>query len=230
MAAVSSPKSSSARRVQFGQFTFDYSSRLLLCKGVQRHLSPKAQQLLHTLIDARPRAVPRQALFEAIWPSTFVVDSNLAAIVNELRRALGDDPRDPHFIRTVHAFGYAFCGDVSGADQQSTPYGVTLVCESRSIALPNGAHISGRGYDATVVLMNRMVSRLHARITVDDADVWIEDLGSTNGTFVNGNRITRPFLIAGHSSSIIFGTVPGSIIQRSLSTTGSLQKIALVPA
>jgi len=230
MAVVSSPKSSSAGRVQFGQFTFDYSSRLLLCNGVRRHLSPKAQQLLHTLIEARPRALPRQLLFEAIWPSTYVVESNLAAIVNELRRALGDDPRDPHFIRTVHAFGYAFCGDVRGADAQSVPYGATLQCESRSFPLPNGAHVVGRGHDATVVLMNRMVSRLHARITVDGEDVWIEDLDSTNGTFVNGNRITRPFLLAHRTSSIVFGTVGGSIIRRSLSTTGSLQKIALVPA
>ena len=38
-------------------------------------------------------------------------ESTLAVVVTGLRQALGDDARQPRFIRTVHRFGYAFCGE-----------------------------------------------------------------------------------------------------------------------
>ena len=46
-----------------------------------------------------------------IWPGTYVSESTLAVVVTGLRQALGDDARQPRFIRTVHRFGYAFCGE-----------------------------------------------------------------------------------------------------------------------
>jgi pSer/pThr/pTyr-binding forkhead associated (FHA) protein len=36
-----------------------------------------------------------------------------------------------------------------------------------------------------------MVSRRHAKISVEGGDIFLEDLGSTNGSFVNGEKITR---------------------------------------
>lgn len=86
---------------------FDVGSRLLRRDDEVRHLSPKAQQLLWMLIEARPDAVSRQDLSDELWPSTFVAETNLPCIVNEVRRALDDDSRTPRFIRTVHAYGEA---------------------------------------------------------------------------------------------------------------------------
>src|SRR5579872_3396501 len=49
----------------------------------------------------------------------------------------------------------------------------------------------GRSSDLDMVLVEDMVSRKHARIAMQGDQIWIEDLGSTNGTFVNGEKIGR---------------------------------------
>lgn len=51
--------------------------------------------------------------------------------------------------------------------------------------------IIGRSNDLDMVLVEDMVSRKHAKITVSGGKITIEDLGSTNGTFVNGIRLAR---------------------------------------
>src|SRR5438132_13579849 len=51
--------------------------------------------------------------------------------------------------------------------------------------------VVGRASNTDMVLMEDMVSRKHAKITVAGEDVVIQDLGSTNGTFVNGEKVKR---------------------------------------
>src|SRR6202161_3836192 len=64
--------------------------------------------------------------------------------------------------------------------------------------------IVGRSSDLDMVLVEDMVSRKHARITVQGDQIWIEDLGSTNGTFVNGEKIKRGRLKEG--DRVLIGT------------------------
>jgi pSer/pThr/pTyr-binding forkhead associated (FHA) protein len=54
---------------------------------------------------------------------------------------------------------------------------------------PNREIIIGRSSDLDMVLVEDMVSRKHAKISTDDHTVSIQDLGSTNGTFVNGEKV-----------------------------------------
>jgi DNA-binding response OmpR family regulator len=54
---------------------------------------------------------------DSVWPDTIVVETNLANLVGEIRTALGDDPGQPGFIRTVHRFGYAFRRHQTPADR-----------------------------------------------------------------------------------------------------------------
>ena len=54
------------------------------------------------------------------------------------------------------------------------------------------AHIVGRGADASVWIDATGVSRHHARILIDGGDATLEDLGSKNGTYVAGERVTSP--------------------------------------
>jgi len=57
--------------------------------------------------------------------------------------------------------------------------------------------VIGRGVEADVRLIEDKMSRRHCRIRVHDDGTYIEDLGSTNGTFVNGTRVARQKLIDG---------------------------------
>jgi len=69
---------------------------------------------------------------------------------------------------------------------------------------PNREIIIGRSSDLDMVLVEDMVSRKHAKITTDDHTVSIQDLGSTNGTFVNGEKIRAVRLKEG--DRILVGT------------------------
>src|SRR5262245_3082375 len=51
--------------------------------------------------------------------------------------------------------------------------------------------VVGRGPPSAVIISHGSISRAHARFTLSDEGIHIEDLGSTNGTEVNGKRIDR---------------------------------------
>jgi len=64
--------------------------------------------------------------------------------------------------------------------------------------------VVGRSSDLDMVLVEDMVSRRHAKISVNGDTVTIQDLGSTNGTFVNGERVERMQLTDG--DRVLIGT------------------------
>src|SRR5512143_3663118 len=97
-------------RVLFGDWILDTESRQLVRSGDAVHLSPKAFDLLTTLLRERPRALSKVELRERIWPGTFVTETSLANLIAELRSTLGDEAQEPRYIRTLHRHGYAFCG------------------------------------------------------------------------------------------------------------------------
>jgi len=70
--------------------------------------------------------------------------------------------------------------------------------------VPEKQIIVGRSSDLDMVLVEDMVSRKHARIAMQADQIWIEDLGSTNGTFVNGEKIKRARLKEG--DRVLIGT------------------------
>jgi DNA-binding winged helix-turn-helix (wHTH) protein len=178
-------------QVTFGGYCLDLGTRQLLLGRTEVRLSPKAFDLLHVLVDNRTRAVSKEELHERLWPGTFVTDANLAVLVAELRSALHDRPGAPRFVRTVHRFGYAFCGQISG-EAEASPSGLTcwIVWKGGEIRLADGENIIGRDPAAAVRLDFPSVSRRHARIVVSADGAVVEDLGSKNGTFLREVRVT----------------------------------------
>jgi DNA-binding winged helix-turn-helix (wHTH) protein len=176
-------------RARFAQFAIDSETRQLLGHGREIHLSPKAFDLLCTLIETRPKVVEKADLRAKIWPNTYVVDANLNVLIGEIRRALGDRVQDPRFIRTVFGVGYAFCGTAAD-DPRLRTEGQALFCwvvwNGRTYPLAEGDNIIGRDPQSDMWLDADGVSRRHAIIRVDSRNrrVRLEDLGSTNGTFV----------------------------------------------
>jgi DNA-binding winged helix-turn-helix (wHTH) protein len=193
-------------RYRFGRFVLDSDARELLRDGAPVHLSPKAYQLLEALLESRPKALSKAALHDRLWPKTFVVETNLANLVVEIRGVIGDDPRRPRFVRTVHGFGYAFRdggeptaareGSEAAAGPRAAPAAHRVIWERRVLPLELGENLLGRDEQAAVRIDAPGVSRRHARIVVRPDGATLEDLGSKNGTFLRERRLESPAEIA----------------------------------
>ena len=97
---------------EFGPFTVQPDERLLLQEGRPVSLTPKAFDLLIQLIDRPGQLVGKQELMAALWPDTFVEETNLAYTMSALRRAIGDGQNGNQYIQTVPTRGYRFVSPV----------------------------------------------------------------------------------------------------------------------
>jgi len=172
----------------FGPFSFDAAARRLTNGGDHVHLTAKATDLLALLASRQPDAVSKKEIHQHLWPDTFVSDVSLTTLIFELRAALGESARKPRFVRTVHGFGYAFQGDSGQNDAAAAETPFCIIHDGRDIALSRGENILGRSRECRVRIDSARVSRRHARITIDGDAALIEDCGSTNGTWVGGQR------------------------------------------
>lgn len=152
--------------------------------GDELHLTPKAFALLALLIEAAPRVVPKSELHRCLWPNGVVSDATLAGLVKELRRALSGHA--PPCIRTVHRVGYAFDAPLIASERAWPNVVRWLALQDRCLALAEGENLVGRDPRSQVRLDYATVSRRHARIVIDPRGAVLEDLGSKNGTSVDG--------------------------------------------
>src|SRR5215472_1602506 len=95
--------------------------------------------------------------------------------------------------------------------------------------VPDKQILIGRSSDLDMVLVEDMVSRKHARIAMQADQIWIEDLGSTNGTFVNGEKIKRARLKEG--DRVLIGTsilklIAGDAPRDSMDAKRELENVA----
>jgi DNA-binding winged helix-turn-helix (wHTH) protein len=168
----------------------DVGARLVRRSGTDIHLPPKAFDLLLILVRNQPNAVPHEQLHAALWPGVHVSETSLAALVTQLRKALGDTADEGRVIRTLARVGYAFIGEatVAGHELAGAPV-CRLVWRRRPFDVPVGESVIGRDRGCAIRIDAESVSRHHARLNVIGGAVSIEDLGSKNGTWVGGDRI-----------------------------------------
>lgn len=179
--------------VRFESFEFDSVRRCLFSAGEEVHLTPKAFDLLALLIEATPRVVPKSELHGCLWPNGVVSDATLAGLVKELRRALaGPEPR-PSLIRTVHRVGYALDTPIIANEKRAWPKAARwFAAKDRTLPLAEGENLIGRDPQSKIWLDHSTVSRRHARIVVGSNGALLEDLGSKNGTSVDGIALSAP--------------------------------------
>ena len=108
---------------RFGNVVVDHSNLQLTVDGVARPLEPKAFRLLQFLIENTGRAVSKDEIMTAVWPDTAVTDNALTRAVAQLRKALGDDSKEPRFIETIPTIGYRFLAqpDADPPSKQISP-------------------------------------------------------------------------------------------------------------
>ncbi len=210
-------------RLAFGDCVFDSGTHEVFRGGHASALPPKAFVLLDLLIARRPNAVSKEEIHEQLWPGTFVSDASLANLVAELRATLGDDARRPRIIRTIHRFGYAFRAEVrdAAAPSASRPLGriaCRVLWEGGEIELQEGENVLGREPGAAIWIDDSSVSRRHARIVVGRDGARLEDLGSKNGTKLQGRRIRDVARLADRD---VIQIGPASMVFRLYSRTGT---------
>lgn len=106
----------------FGPFCLDTLNRSLLRSGERVYIQPKTYEVLWLLIQNRDRVVSREELRDGVWgATTWVVESALRFQINQARKALGDDPSDPKYIKTFPKLGFQFIASVNQNAQTNIP-------------------------------------------------------------------------------------------------------------
>ncbi len=106
---------------RFGEFTLDTDQRLLLRDGKPLPLTPKMLETLLILVEDSGRIVEKEVLMKRLWRDTFVEEANLTFNIQQLRKTLGDNARQPRFIETIPRRGYRFIADVEEVLTEASP-------------------------------------------------------------------------------------------------------------
>src|SRR5262245_38390022 len=101
--------------VAFSGYRFDTETGRLWAGTDEVRLTPKAAAVLRALVAEAGTPVSKESLFATVWNGVAVSDDALTSCIQELRRALEDDARQPRFIETRHRRGYQFVAPVSAA-------------------------------------------------------------------------------------------------------------------
>ena len=97
----------------FGPFRLDEISQCLWRDEERISLAPKTFSVLKYLVSNPGKLVTQDELLQAVWPETFVQPEVLRKYVQELRRVLGDPPKNPMYIETLPKRGYRFLAAVA---------------------------------------------------------------------------------------------------------------------
>jgi DNA-binding winged helix-turn-helix (wHTH) protein len=154
--------------------------------------------LLVYLAQHAGEAVSKHQLIDHVWKTEFIAESALTRAVGELRRALGERAREPHYLETITKRGYCVIAPVEYLGEppprefgEAAAVPCAIMQGEREFLLAPGENVIGRATDAAVRIDSTAVSRHHARIVVGSEHATLEDLGSKNGTRVWGRVIDR---------------------------------------
>jgi serine/threonine protein kinase/Tol biopolymer transport system component len=104
---------------EFGDFRLNAQTRVLSRERQPVPLPPKAYEVLLVLVQNGGQVLSKDELMNAVWPDSFVEESNLTQTVFILRKALGE--RSEHrYIVTVPGRGYCFVALVKSPDSEKT--------------------------------------------------------------------------------------------------------------
>jgi len=110
--------------MRFGPFTADRLAYRVSRGDVVLDLTPKLLDVLFHFLDRPGQLVTKDALLDAVWPGANVTENAVAQALSDLREALGDDPAEPTFIKTIARRGYRFIAEVRSdtpADPAASP-------------------------------------------------------------------------------------------------------------
>jgi eukaryotic-like serine/threonine-protein kinase len=122
--------------LQFKDFTIDIDQRVLLREGMPVGLAPKVFETLLALIENHGRIVLKEELMKRLWPDTFVEEANLTFNIQQLRKSLGDNARNPIYIQTIARRGYRFIAAVEPVVSDNREVQNLPVVDTPQVTLP----------------------------------------------------------------------------------------------
>jgi DNA-binding winged helix-turn-helix (wHTH) protein len=159
-----------------------------------RHLEPKVMAALVALASRAGEVLTKAELTDAVWQVPFISENRLVGVIADLRRAFGDDAGAPRIVETIPTRGYRLAVPVEWIDGGAAPppqaSHFMLESADESYPLREGVSIIGREAWVDVRIHSEWVSREHARVEVAGDSAVLEDLGSKNGTYHNGVRLS----------------------------------------
>src|SRR6266702_7116324 len=162
--------------VSFDPFRFESATGRLWCGTQEVRLTPKAAAVLGALIAHAGEPVSKQALFASVWRDSVVSDDALISCIQELRKALADDPKQPRFIETRHRRGYRFVAPVS---QPTVPAAdLPNKAEKDALVAEKGTDVSGKHFYKSAAADNAEAQRFFRRAieldpTLAQAYAWL---------------------------------------------------------
>ena len=102
----------SEKNYKIDEFILDISKRELIYKDNPVHLSSRAFDILHYLLQKKGTVVTKDELLDKVWADSFVEESNLAVHISAIRRVLKERKGETRFIKTVSGRGYSFVSNV----------------------------------------------------------------------------------------------------------------------
>ncbi|HQN53229.1 MAG TPA: winged helix-turn-helix domain-containing protein [Novosphingobium sp.] len=103
--------------IAFGPFVLDRGDERLVGPEGPIRIGHRAFCLLCVLIDRRGALLTKDQLFDSVWGNVIVSEATLTSVIKELRRALGDDAKQPRYVRSIYGRGYRFIAEVRPVDR-----------------------------------------------------------------------------------------------------------------
>ncbi|MBW8879559.1 MAG: AAA family ATPase [Acidobacteria bacterium] len=97
---------------RLGEWTVHPAEGTLCAAGRSLRLEPRVMDVLVYLASAPGRVVSKEELLAAVWEGAFVEEGALTQVIHSLRKALGDDARQPQYIQTIPKRGYRLLAPV----------------------------------------------------------------------------------------------------------------------
>lgn len=108
--------SESTAPFRVGEWTVDPAANRLLGADEEVRVEPKAMRVLAYLATRQGEVVTRHDLEANVWTGMIVTDDAVTNTVIKLRKALGDNARDPRYIETIAKSGYRLIAEISTPD------------------------------------------------------------------------------------------------------------------
>lgn len=198
---------------EFGRFQVKADERVLRRGDELVSLTPKAFDILLTLLESAGHIVNKDDLMKKVWPNTFVEEGNLTQNVSLLRKALGESANGPQFIETVPRRGYRFVAPVNRG--KGNGHALSLETAAPLLQVPPGQTSAAESSEPE-----------HSRSSAVKVGRWTFDSG--RWTFLSGRApAVVVTLVAVLATIAVIAYLSGR--DKAGATPSAIQSIAVLP-